>query len=233
MTTPMLRAVGLTRTFTSTGATVVALNDVSLTVDAGEVVAVEGPSGSGKSTLLHLLAGLDRPDAGTVKVGRTDPADMSETERTTFRRRNIGIVLQRPDLLPTLDALDNVAVPAILDGCKPRVARQRAAAQLDAVGLTSRRRHRPGELSGGEQQRLCLARALVNQPDIVLADEPTATLDSNGTDDLLDLLRAVTVDGRAVVLATHDPRAAARAHRSIRLVDGAIVWPERDLRIAE
>ena len=229
----MLRAVGLTRTFTSTGAAVVALHDVSLTVDAGEVVAVEGPSGSGKSTLLHLLAGLDRPDVGTVKVGSTDLADMSETDRTTFRRRNIGIVLQRPDLLPTLDALDNVAVPAILDGCKPRVARQRAAAQLDAVGLSPRGRHRPGELSGGEQQRLCLARALVNQPAIVLADEPTATLDSNGTDDLLDLLRAVTADGRAVVLATHDPRAAARAHRSIRLVDGAIVWPERDLRIAE
>ncbi len=229
----MLRAVGLTRTFTTTGAAVVAICDVSLTVDAGEVVAVEGPSGSGKSTLLHLLAGLDRPDAGTVQVGPTDLADMSETERTTFRRQNIGIVLQRPDLLPTLDALDNVAVPAILDGCKPRVARQRAAAQLDAVGLTPRSRHRPGELSGGEQQRLCLARALVNQPDVVLADEPTATLDSNGTDDLLDLLRAVTAAGRAVVLATHDPRAAARAHRSIRLVDGAIVWPERNLRIAE
>lgn len=229
----MLRAVGLTRTFTSTGAAVVALQDVSLTVDAGELVAVEGPSGSGKSTLLHLLAGLDRPDDGTVQVGLTCLGDLSETERATFRRRNIGIVLQRPDLLPTLDALDNVAVPAILDGCKPRVARQRAVAQLDAVGLTHRGRHRPGELSGGEQQRLCLARALVNRPDIILADEPTATLDSNGTDDLLDLLRAVIADGRAVVLATHDPRAAARAHRSIRLVDGAIVWPERRVRIAD
>lgn len=233
MTAPLLRAIGLSRTFTGTAAVVVALRDVSLTVDAGEVVAVEGPSGSGKSTLLHLLAGLDPPDAGTVQVGSTELGDMSETERTTFRRRHIGIVLQRPDLLPTLDALDNVAVPAILDGCKPRVARRRAAAQLDAVGLTHRRQHRPAELSGGEQQRLCLARALINQPDVVLADEPTATLDSNGTDELLDLFRGIAATGRAVVLATHDPRAAARAHRGIRLVDGAIAWPERDLRIAE
>lgn len=233
MNGPVIRAVGLSRTFTSTGAPVEALRGVSLTVEAGEVVAVEGPSGSGKSTLLHLLAGLDQPDAGAVHVGSAELGTMSEAERTAYRRRHIGIVLQRPDLLPTLDALDNVAVPAILDGHPPRTARARARIHLDAVGLAHRGAHRPGELSGGEQQRLCLARALVNDPAVVLADEPTATLDSNGTDDLLDLLRDLAASGRGVLLATHDPRAAARAHRSLRLVDGAITWPAPDLRIAE
>lgn len=228
--TPVVEAIDLHRTFRRTAGTVHALRGVSLGVLPGEMVCIEGPSGAGKSTLLHLLAGLEPPDQGRVRIGGHALEGMDERRRTTFRRRTIGVILQTFDLLPTLDAVDNVAVPAILDGHSTKEARSRARDVLRRVGLTGRIDHTPAELSGGEQQRVCIARALVNEPAVILADEPTATLDSVASDEILQLLREVAADDRAVVLATHDARAAAHAHRSVRLVDGTIVWPERDLR---
>lgn len=230
---PALEAVSLHRRFHSGSEVIDAVDGVSLTVCAGEVVAVEGPSGSGKSTLLHLLAGLDRPDRGEVLLAGRRLDQLNERERTRLRRRSVGLVLQSFDLLPTLDAVDNVALPAILDGVRVTSARQRAAGLLEQVGLSRRASHRPGQLSGGEQQRVCIARALVNDAPLVVADEPTAALDSVAGDDVLGLLRQLAADGRAVVVATHDPRAAAHAHRSLRLVDGRIVWPERALRVVD
>lgn len=220
----VLEASDLHRTFRSArAADVHALRGVSLAVAPGEVVGVHGPSGSGKSTLLHLLAGLDRPDRGRVRFDGQDLDALDEPARTALRLHRIGLVLQSFDLLPTLDAADNVAVPAILAGAPPRAARIRAVELLDAVGLSGRADHRPAELSGGEQQRACIARALVNDPVLVLADEPTAALDSVAGDGVLRVLRELAADGRAVVLASHDARAAAHAHRSIRLVDGQVV----------
>ena len=217
----IVEAEGVHRCFRSARAAEVhALRDVSLAVAAGELVGVQGPSGSGKSTLLHLLAGLDRPDAGVVRMDGVDLASLDDPARTQLRLHRIGLVLQTFDLLPTLDAADNVAVPAILAGARPRASRVRAVELLDAVGIADRAEHRPGELSGGEQQRACIARALVNDPTLVLADEPTAALDSVAGDGVLRVLRDVAADGRAVVLASHDARAVAHAHRSIRLVDG-------------
>lgn len=229
-TAPVVEAVDLHRAHRGTAGTVHALRGVSLCVHPGEMVCVEGPSGAGKSTLLHLLAGLEPPDHGHVRITGHALEQLDEGHRTTFRRRNIGVILQTFDLLPSLDAVDNVAVPAILDGCRAKEARSRARVLLERVGLTHRSAHTPAELSGGEQQRVCIARALVNQPAVILADEPTATLDSVASDEILQLLREVVADDRAVILATHDARTAAHAHRSLRLVDGAIVWPERDLR---
>lgn len=227
---PAVHAVDLRRTYRRARETVPALRGVSLVVQPGEMVSIEGPSGSGKSTLLHLLAGLEPADHGHVHIAGHALGEMDERRRTTFRRRNVGVILQSFDLLPTLDAVDNVAVPAILDGANTKTARARAVRLLEQVGLSHRTDHTPAELSGGEQQRVCIARALINEPALVLADEPTATLDSVAGDEILQLLRDVAADGRAVVLATHDARAAAHAHRSLRLVDGTIVWPERDLR---
>lgn len=220
----VVEAVDVHRSFRSG---VHALRGVSLTVAAGELVGVHGPSGSGKSSLLHLLAGLDRPDTGTVRFEGRDLAAVGDADRTTLRLHRIGLVLQSFDLLPTLDAADNVAVPAILAGTAPKAARARAVELLGAVGLGDRVDHRPGTLSGGEQQRACVARALINQPALVIADEPTAALDSVAGDGVLRLLQEVAADGRAVVLASHDARAIAHAHRSIRLVDGAVVSPSR------
>lgn len=220
--TPIVEAVDVHRTFRSG---VHALRGVSVAVATGELVGVQGPSGSGKSSLLHLLAGLDRPDTGTVSFEGRDLATVDDAARTAIRLRRIGLVLQSFDLLPTLDAADNVAVPAVLAGATPRAARARAVELLDAVGLADRAGHRPGELSGGEQQRACIARALMNDPVLVLADEPTAALDSVAGDGVLRVLQDVAADGRAVIVASHDARAIAHAHRSIRLVDGRVVDP--------
>ena len=228
---PALEATHLHRTFLRGSTAVHAIRDVSLTLDAGEFVSIQGPSGSGKSSLLHLLAGLDAPDTGTVHVDGTELGALDEAARTTFRRRRIGLVLQTFDLLPTLDAVDNVAVPAILDGAPTRTARARARELLDRVDLAHRADHTPGELSGGEQQRVCIARAIINDPVIVLADEPTAALDTTIGDEILALLRSLTDQGRTTMIATHDARAAAHADRTLRIVDGSIIWPERELRV--
>jgi len=218
---------GVTRTYSQRGSrlsraggeTVTALRDVSLTVERGEVVGVAGPSGSGKSTLMHLLAGLDTPTDGTVQVAGADTASLSGRERTRLRLDRVGLVFQRFYLLPSLSARGNVALPLIEQGVRRGERRERAAELLGAVGLADRSDHRPAELSGGEQQRVAVARALVTDPAIVVADEPTGELDTETGAQVLDLLASVGED-RAVVVASHDDRALDRADRIVELVDG-------------
>jgi putative ABC transport system ATP-binding protein len=201
---------------------VVALAGVSLAMPQGATVALAGRSGSGKSTLLHVLGGLESVDAGSVVVDGRDLVRVSRRELAEHRRR-VGFVFQRFNLLPALTVLDNVLVPVLPSGVKPEHER-RARDLLTRVGLEGRERALPSRLSGGEQQRVAIARALVNQPALVLADEPTGNLDSRTGDEVLELLLGVRDQERiAVVVATHDPRVAARCDRVIRLLDGRVV----------
>jgi putative ABC transport system ATP-binding protein len=222
----VIDARSLHRTYSQGDTAVHALRGVDLTVEPGEFVAVMGPSGSGKSTLLHLLGGLDHPDSGSVTVDGHDLADLGEPDLALVRRRRIGFVLQMANLLPTLTASENVAFPLLLDG--RRDATKLADAALGRVGLGDRRDHRPGQLSGGEQQRVAIARSVVTDPAVVLADEPTGALDSLLGEDVLRLLRSVADDGQAVVMITHEPRAAAYADRVLRLRDGIAVAASDD-----
>ncbi len=220
---PVVRAEGIARTYVRGNEEVAALRGVDLEVARGEFVAITGPSGSGKSTLLHIVGGLDHPDEGKVLLEGRDLAGMDDPELALVRRRRLGFVLQFFNLLPTLDAGENVAFPLLLDGAPDAIARAEAA--LDEVGLLHRARHRPGELSGGEQQRVALARALVTRPALVLADEPTGNLDSATGEEILVLLRRTADGGQTIVMVTHDPRSAQRADRVVRLVDGRLVEP--------
>jgi putative ABC transport system ATP-binding protein len=203
---------------------VCALGGVSLDVPPGQFVAVIGPSGSGKSTLLHLVGGLDQPTSGDITIGGTSISSMSDDEITIFRRQKIGFVFQFFNLLPTLTAEENVALPLVLDGRSWREVRPGVEAVLDQVGLGRRRRHRPDELSGGEMQRVAIARALVIDPLLILADEPTGNLDSRTGEQILELIRdANRRRGATVLLVTHEARAAAYGSRTVTMQDGGIV----------
>lgn len=199
-----------------------ALSDVTLEFSPGEVTVIAGPSGSGKSTLLHLLAALDVPTDGQVFLDGIDTTALSERDRTDLRRRRVGIVFQRFHLLPSLTARANVALPLIEDGLPKQRRHDRAETLLEAVGLGNRVDHRPFELSGGEQQRVAIARALVNEPAVLLADEPTGELDSDTGARILSLLDELASD-RVVVVASHDPAVIERGDRVIRLADGRVV----------
>ena len=220
-TPPAVEARGLSRVYGDGPDAVHALREVDLSIGAGEFLAVMGPSGSGKSTLLHLVGGLDRPDTGEVLIEGKALAELDDEALAHLRRRRIGFVLQFFNLFPLLSARENVAFPLLLDGRDDALAL--AAAALERVGLSERAEHRPNQLSGGEQQRVAVARALVSQPAVVLADEPTGSLDSLAGEDVLRLLRAAADDGQAVLLITHDAPAAAYADRVVRLRDGAVV----------
>ena len=200
-------------------ATVMALDDVSLSVSAGEVVGIAGPSGSGKSTLLHLLAGLDTPTSGTITIRNTKIESLGEREQTRFRRDNIGMIFQRFHLLPALTAHENVALPLVHTGSTRQERHERASELLTAVGLADRESHRPGALSGGEQQRVAIARALAVNPAVVTADEPTGELDQDTGEQVLDLLTDISHD-RAVIVASHDEYTLSRTDRVIKLRDG-------------
>jgi putative ABC transport system ATP-binding protein len=215
-------ARGLTRRYGAGDTAVDALRGVDLDVRAGELVAVMGPSGSGKSTLMHLLAGLDTPTSGTVTIAGTELGKLGDAELTRLRRAHIGFIFQFFNLLPMLDAEENVLLPLSIAGEKPEQAW--VAELLSKVGLQQRRHHRPSELSGGEQQRVAIARALVTRPTILLADEPTGNLDSKTGGEILELMRAsVDAYGQTTVMVTHDPRAAAIADRILFIADGSIV----------
>lgn len=203
-----------------------AVDSVSFAIEPGEFVAIEGPSGSGKSTLLHLMAGLESPTSGTVEIDGNDLAAMNDKDRTIFHRHHIGVVFQLYDLLPNLNTWQNVAIPALLDGARLRTLEGRARELLESVGLSERATHTPDQLSGGEQQRIAIARALMNNPTLLLADEPTGALDSVTGDEILQLLQDLTLRGHTVAIVTHEPRAAAFAARSIRMLDGHLVEPE-------
>jgi putative ABC transport system ATP-binding protein len=204
--------------------TVEALRGVDFVVEAGEFVAIMGPSGSGKSTFLHLLGGLDTPTGGDILLNGRSVAGLGDDALTLVRRRELGFIFQFFNLLPTLSAADNVALPLLIDGQDPAAHAERVHSLLDLVGLGDRADHKPDQLSGGQQQRVAIARALVMKPAIVLADEPTGNLDSHATKDILLLLRrAADEHGQTIIMVTHDPRAATYADRVVYLKDGAIV----------
>jgi putative ABC transport system ATP-binding protein len=220
----MVRLDGVVKSYRQGARAVRALDGVTLAVGRGEFVAVMGPSGSGKSTLLHLIGGLDPPTSGEVWVNERALSTMSDDDVTIFRRRHVGFVFQFFNLLPTMTAEENVAYPLLLDGLARGEAMTRAARELARVGLADRRTHRPDALSGGEAQRVAVARALVGEPLLLLADEPTGNLDSRTGDEVLGLIRdACRALGTTVVMVTHDARAAAVAGRTITLVDGRVV----------
>jgi putative ABC transport system ATP-binding protein len=212
---------GLRRRFGSGETAVDALRGVTVEVGRGELVAIMGPSGSGKSTLMHLLAGLDRPTEGSVSIAGVDPAKLSDTKLTKFRREHVGFVFQAFNLLPTLSAEENITLPLDLAGLK--VDRGWIDELLRSVGLDERRRHRPAELSGGQQQRVAVARALVHRPSVLFADEPTGNLDSRSGGEVLELVRSAADGfGQTTIMVTHDQRAAAIADRVLFLADGEL-----------
>ena len=221
----MIVAEGLGKTYLSGGRPLPVLRDVDLAIPAEAFVAILGPSGSGKTTLLGLLAGLDEPSAGRVRLDGVDLSALTEDERAGFRARNVGFVFQTFHLLPTLTALENVLVPLELLGeRRPRELRERAAGLLDRVGLADRLDHYPNQLSGGEQQRVALARAFANRPRILFADEPTGNLHQETGARVIDLMEDLNREARTtLVLVTHDLALAARAHRVVRLADGRVV----------
>jgi len=230
----IVEASGLGKAYQMGEVTVDALRGVDFVVRDGEFVAVMGPSGSGKSTLLHLLGGLDRPSDGEVALAGRRLARMDDDQVTIVRRRQVGFVFQFFNLLPTLSAAENVALPLLIDGKRRKDYAARVDELLALVGLSERRDHKPDQLSGGEQQRVAIARALVTEPEIVLADEPTGNLDSTAGMEILRLLRrACDEKGQTIVMVTHDPRAASYADRVVFLQDGQIVrdwanpWLER------
>ena len=219
--TPVLQLKGVGKTYRRGDEQVHVLVDFDFTLNAGEFVVVTGPSGAGKSTLLHLAGGLDAPDSGTVAVAGHDVWSMSTGARAAFRRRHLGFVFQFFNLVPMLTAVENVSLPLVLDGVRARSADARAEELLQRVGLGDRARHRPAELSGGQMQRVAVARALVARPSLILADEPTGNLDSHSSTEVLDLLRSLSdEDGAAVVMVTHDQAAARYGSRELHLVDG-------------
>jgi len=222
-TRPVLRASGLGKTFGSGAALVRAVDDVDLDVAPGETVAIMGPSGCGKSTLLHLLGGLERPSGGTIELAGQPVSDRSERALAHLRRTAIGFVFQGFYLMDELTAIENVELPGLLAGRSPKAARARARELLEQVGLADRTGFMPSALSGGQRQRVAIARALINQPMIVLADEPTGNLDSTATVEVLRLFEALHESGQTLVIVTHEQRVAATADRLISMRDGAFV----------
>ena len=219
---PAINLQGVSLTLRSSAGPVNILSDVTLVVPAGETIALTGPSGSGKSSLLMVAAGLERPSAGRITVTGTDITHMNEDAAARFRRGRVGIVFQSFHLIPTMTALENVAVPLELEGAAD--AWDRAAAELKSVGLADRGAHYPGQLSGGEQQRVALARALAPRPQILFADEPTGNLDSDNGQAIADLLFALNAErGATLFLVTHEESLAWRCGRVVRLASGKIV----------
>jgi predicted ABC-type transport system involved in lysophospholipase L1 biosynthesis ATPase subunit len=224
MSDEILVATGLRKTYRLGRQAIEVLQGIDLRVRRGEALVIMGASGAGKSTLLHLLGALDTPSAGEVRVNGTAVFALSNAQRTRLRNAQMGFVFQAYNLLPELDALENVCLPALLRGGKRQEVSARGAELLQAVGLGGRLEHRPAELSGGEQQRVAIARALMNQPQLILADEPTGNLDSKTGDAILDLLWRLRADtGATLVMVTHDQHVAKRGERVLEIADGRIV----------
>jgi putative ABC transport system ATP-binding protein len=229
----MVRVENVAKSFLQGGEIVHALAGVTFDVAEGTFVSIMGASGCGKSTLLHVVGGIEVPNAGVVRVGPFAITGMADDELTLFRRRQIGFIFQAFNLLPTLSAEENVALPLLLDGKRPRDVRSRVRNMLELVGLSQRRTHRPSMLSGGEMQRVAIARALVTEPALLLADEPTGSLDSRTGDAILQLLRETAQAlGQTVLMVTHAPHAAAFSDRVITMHDGRITSDRQSSRVA-
>ena len=220
--TPILVASGVTKLYRTGAEDVAALQDLSVSITAGEFLAVMGPSGSGKTTFLNCLSGLDEIDDGTVVIEGHDIHKLSDQARTLYRAEKMGFIFQAFNLIPVFTSAENVELPLLLAGAPPSEARSRAEETLERVGLGHRKNHRPNELSGGEQQRVTIARALAGRPAMVWADEPTGNLDTETAGSVMSLLHELNDEGLTVVLVTHDPAIGATASRLIKMRDGRI-----------
>jgi putative ABC transport system ATP-binding protein len=220
----IIEARQIVKTYDTGSQKVQALRGVELALRRGEMVAIMGPSGCGKTTLLNCLSGLDTIDSGEIRIAGANLAELSDNARTEFRARQMGFIFQFYNLLPVLSAVENVELPLLVSGVKPKEARSRALTVLDQVGLTEWANHRPAELSGGQRQRVTIARALVNEPAIVWGDEPTGDLDSQNADEIMALMRELNQrNQQTFVLVTHDPRIGGMCDHIIRMRDGQIV----------
>lgn len=224
---PILSAAGVGKTYRTGAEAVVALDEVDLDVASGEFLAVMGPSGSGKTTLLNCLSGLDDIDQGTVRIDGESIHELSDARRTRHRAKTMGFIFQSFNLIPVFSAVENVELPLLLAGISPKEARRRAEETLERLGLAHRLRHRPPELSGGEQQRVTVGRAIAGEPSIVWADEPTGNLDTETAAGVMELLGELHRDGLTLILVTHDQDIGASAGRRIEVRDGRIVADER------
>jgi putative ABC transport system ATP-binding protein len=219
----LVQACGLEKTYAAGGVRVHALDGVDLSISRGEMVAVMGPSGCGKTTLLNVLSGLDEFEAGEVTIAGKSISEMSDRDRTRFRAEKMGFVFQTYNLIPVLSGVENVELPLLVAGTRPKEAREKALSALRMAGVSDQASKRPAEMSGGQQQRITVARSLVNDPAIVWADEPTGALDSETSEEIMDLLvRLNREEGQTFVLVTHDRSVARRAHRLVRMRDGRI-----------
>ncbi len=224
--TPIIATINLCKSYQLGAVSVAVLQEINLTIQSGEFVSIMGPSGSGKSTLLYLLGGLDKPTAGQIFVKGKELSAMTDQEESLLRRREVGFVFQFYNLVPNLNVEDNIMLPILLDGKRLATERSKLDQILEEVGLTDRRHHTPRELSGGQQQRVAIARALVNQPDIILADEPIGNLDSKTGKEIMELLKRINRDrGKTILQVTHSQEAAAYGDRTILVRDGK-VWDE-------
>ncbi len=219
----MIELANITKTYRMGELDITVLAGVSLSVQQGELIAIMGPSGSGKSTLMNIIGCLDRPTSGTYHFENREISTLSDDELASVRNVKIGFVFQTFNLLPRFSALKNVEIPLIYSGIPARVRRQRAMPLLEKVGLSDRMHHKPTELSGGQQQRVAIARALVNNPPLLLADEPTGNLDSRSGEDILNILTGLNKQGVTIIIVTHDQNVAERCKRSIHLKDGQII----------
>jgi putative ABC transport system ATP-binding protein len=227
-TDAIIIAKDVVKTYDTGSMRVQALKGIDFSVDRGEMVAVMGPSGCGKTTLLNTLSGLDSIDSGQIWLEGQDLATMGDKKRTDYRARRMGFIFQVYNLLPVLSAVENVELPLLVAGVRPKEARKRAMEALEQVDLSNWATHRPAELSGGQRQRVTIARSLVNDPAIVWADEPTGALDSKTAQDIMDAMIQLNRDhGLTIVLVTHDPGIGAQAHRIVRMQDGEIIGEDR------
>jgi len=220
---PLIALTDIVKTYRRGGQVVPVLGGLSFAIGEGEFLALMGPSGSGKSTLLNLIAGIDRPDSGQLRVAGQDIGQLSEAELADWRARHVGFIFQFYNLMPVLTAQENVELPLLLKDLPRRERRERAAAALAMVGLADRLDHRPNELSGGQQQRVAIARALISDPTLIVADEPTGDLDRESADDILHLMQRLNRElGKTIVMVTHDPHAARSAHAIMHLEKGEL-----------
>jgi len=230
MSTSFIKAVGLTKIYQKGNHEIVPLRDITFTVQSSEFISLMGPSGSGKTTLLNLLAGIDSPSQGTLKIAGCSLEQMNREKLTKWRSENVGYIFQLYHLMPVLTTFENVELPLLLQNLSKKERRDRVEKVIDQVGLSDRLEHFPRELSGGQEQRVAIARALVADPSLIVADEPTGDLDRDSADEVLKILEDLAANqGKTIVMVTHDPKAAARATRCLQLEKGSLIPSDSEL----